>query len=108
MVLSFADWKKNDIRVGLIETVEEVLGKDKLFKLNVNFGTEVKTVVSGIKPFYSTDELKGKKVAFIYNLEPALIAGIQSQAMILGVLNSEGKYKLLFVDDSVKEGTMVE
>jgi methionine--tRNA ligase beta chain len=108
-MVSFEQWSEIDLRVGLIEEVEEIEGKDKLYKLKVNFGEEVRTVVSGIKPDYPEKEfLKGKKVIFVYNLEPATICGIESQAMILGAINTDEKYSLSFIDDSVKEGTKME
>jgi len=107
-MLEFKDWMNVDIRIGLIKTVEEIEGKDRLYKLEVSFGEETKDVVSGIKNDYSIEELEGKKVAFIYNLAPATIAGIESQAMILGAMDEDKKYKLLFIDNSVKRGTRVE
>lgn len=107
-MVSFNEWQNIEVRVGKISKVEEMEGKDKLFKLQVSFGDEEKQVIAGIKPYYSIEELEGKKVAFVYNMDPATIAGEESQGMILGVLNEENKYKLLFADDSVREGTRVE
>ncbi|MBT4192417.1 MAG: methionine--tRNA ligase subunit beta [Candidatus Diapherotrites archaeon] len=108
-MVSFKDWQNLDLRVGLIKSVEDMEGKDKLYKLIVSFGEEEKTVVSGIKLDYpNKEDLENKKLAFIYNLDPATIAGVESQAMILGAVNEEGKYKLVFMDDSLKEGTKLE
>ncbi|MDD4251212.1 MAG: hypothetical protein PHX27_03405 [Candidatus ainarchaeum sp.] len=107
-MVSFDEWQKIDLRVGLIEDVIIVEGKDKLYKLLVDFGEEKKIVVSGIRKYYSIDELKGKKVSFVYNLAPVRIAGIDSCAMILGAINIEGEYKLCFADDSIKQGTKLE
>ena len=77
-------------------------GSDKLLKLSVDFGEEKRTVVSGIKFYYTKEELTGKKAAFVFNLAPAKIAGIESQAMILGAVNNENKYRIFMIDDSVK------
>jgi methionine--tRNA ligase beta chain len=108
-MVSFEEWQKLDFRVGLIKTVEDMEGKDKLYKLTVSFGEEEKTIISGIKLDYpNKEDLENKKVVFIYNLDPVTIAGIESQAMILGAINEEGKYKLSFMDDSLKEGTKLE
>ncbi len=107
-MISFEDWQKIDLRVGLIKEVEEIEGKDKLYKMTVDFGEEKRTVVAGLKQFYSIDELKGKKSVFVYNLEPVKLAGIESQAMILAAKNNEDKYKINFVDDSVEAGTKME
>jgi len=108
-MVSFDEWLNIDIQVGLIEKAEEIEGKDKLYKLTVNFGEDdTRTVVSGIKPYYQTSELENKKVAFVCNLDPRSIAGVESQAMILGAMGMEEKYKLIFVDDSIKEGSKLE
>jgi len=108
-MVSFKEWQNIDMRVGLIETVEEMEGKDKLYKLTVDFGEEKKVVVSGIKPDYpNKEELEGKKVVFVYNIDPVIIAGVESQAMILGAINKENKYELAFIDDSVASGTKIE
>ena len=107
-MVSFADWQNIEIRIGKIVLVEEIPGKDKLYKLKVNFGEVEKQVLSGIKPYYAKEEIEGKKVAFVFNMGPAKIAGLDSEAMILGALNEDNVYKLLFVDDSIREGTRVE
>ncbi|MEI7961763.1 MAG: methionine--tRNA ligase subunit beta [archaeon] len=107
-LLSFSDWKGVDIRVGLIELVEEIPNKDKLYKLSVDFGVEKRTVISGIKPFYAKSDLEGKKSPFVFNLAPAKIAGFISSAMILGAQTPDGKYKVFFVDSDVLLGTRIE
>jgi methionine--tRNA ligase beta chain len=108
LMVSFNEWQNVDLRVGKILKVEEIEGKDKIYKLQVNFGEEDRQIIAGIKPYYSIEELEGKKVVFVYNMDPATIAGEESQGMILGVPNEENRYKLLFADDSVREGTRVE
>jgi methionyl-tRNA synthetase len=107
-MVSFEEWQKIDLRVGLIELVEEVEGKDKLYKMIVDFGEEKRSVVAGLKPFFQIEELQNKKAVFVYNLDPVKLAGIESQAMILAAKNSEGKYKVFFADDSVEKGTRLE
>jgi methionyl-tRNA synthetase len=107
-MVSFDEWSKIDLRVGKIEEVEEIEGKDKLYKLQVSFGEEKRQVVAGLKEFYSIDELKGKKSVFVYNLDPIKLAGLDSNAMILAAKNNEDSYKVMFVDDSVEEGTKLE
>ena len=108
-MVSFDEWSNIDLRVGLIESIEDVEDKDKLYKLMVDFGEEKRIVVSGIKLDYpNKEDLEGKKVVFVYNLDPRIVVGIESCAMILGVINEEGKYKLSFIDDSVKAGSKME
>lgn len=82
-LVTFDDFKKMDFRVGEILTVEHVEGTDKLLKIDVNIGSETRQMVSGIADTYSPEDLIGKKIVVIVNLKPAVIRGIESQAMLL-------------------------
>lgn len=110
MVLSFPEWQNVDLRVGLIESVEDIAGKDKLYKLSVDFGAEngKRTAVAGLKLYYPKEELVGKKCVFVFNLVPVKLAGIDSNAMILAARTVESKFKIFFSDDSVQQGTRLE
>ena len=81
--ITFADFQKLDIRVGEIKTAEEVLGADKIYKLIVDLGGEERTLIAGIKLYYPKEELLGKKVLVLANLEPKIIRGIESHGMVL-------------------------
>ena len=81
--ISFADFQKLDIRVGEIKSAEEVEGADKLYKLMVDLGGEERQLVAGIKPYYPKEELPGKKVLVLANLEPRVIRGVESRGMVL-------------------------
>ncbi|MFH1826310.1 MAG: methionine--tRNA ligase subunit beta [bacterium] len=81
--ISFADFKKMDIRVGEIKTAEEIEGADKLYKISVSLGAEERTLVAGIKTYYPKEELPGKKVLVLANLEPKTIRGVESHGMVL-------------------------
>jgi methionyl-tRNA synthetase len=81
--ISFDEFKRMDLRVGEIVQAERVEGTDKLVRMDVNIGTETKQMVAGIADKYSPDELTGKKVVVIVNLQPAVIRGIESQGMLL-------------------------
>jgi len=108
-VLAFNDWVKVELRVGLVESVEDIEGKDKLYKLSVDFGEKGKrTILAGLKPYYQKEELINKKTVFVFNLAPRAMAGFESQGMILAGKNSENKYKILFVDESIPQGTKME
>ncbi len=83
-VISIGDFSKVHITVGEILSAELVEGSEKLLKLKVSFGPEVRQVVSGIaKYFPDLVLLVGKKCAFVTNLQPRMIMGFESQAMIL-------------------------
>jgi len=81
--ISFADFKKMDIRVGEIKSAEDVEGADKLYKLIVDIGGEERQLVAGIKLHYTKEDLPGKKVLVLVNLEPKTIRGVESQGMVL-------------------------
>lgn len=82
--ISIDDFKKVEIRVGEIMLAEPVVGSEKLLRLEVNFGTEKRQVVSGIaKHFLDPSVLVGKKCAFATNLAPRTMMGLESQAMLL-------------------------
>jgi len=81
--ITFADFQKMDIRVAEIKTAEEIEGADKLYKLTVSLGEEERQLVAGIKPYYPIDQLVGKKVLILANLEPRTIRGVESRGMVL-------------------------
>ena len=81
--INFDDFVKLDLRVGKITKVEEIKGADKLYKLQVNFGSFKKQILSGIKEYYKIEELNGKQAVFIVNLPARKIRGELSEGMIL-------------------------
>lgn len=84
--ISIDDLSKVEIRVGEIRSAEPIEGSDKLLKLRVNFGSEDRQVLSGIAKFFTdAGALVGKRCAFVTNLPPRTMMGLESQAMILAV-----------------------
>lgn len=104
--ISFDDFKKMDFRVGEILKVEHIEGTDKLLKIDVNIGTETRQMVSGIADTYSPDDLIGKKIVVIVNLKPAVIRGVESQAMLLAA-DVSGKAGLPFFLTDIPAGSKV-
>ena len=104
--VSFEDFKKLDIRIGRILKVEKVEGADKLLKLDVDLGEEKRTIVAGIAESYGAEELLGKEVPIIANLEPRMIRGIESRGMILAAVEN-GKPIILNPEKEVEPGTKV-
>src|SRR3989344_5723755 len=85
-MISIDEFKKVEMRVGEIRSAEPIEGSEKLLRLVVNFGTEERQVISGIaKHVVDLQSLVGKKFAFVTNLEPRQLMGLESQAMILAV-----------------------
>ena len=104
--ISFDEFKKMDLRVGEIIQAERVPETDKLLKLEVNIGTENRTMVAGVADVYSPEDLMGKKLVVIINLKPAVIRGIESRGMLLAA-EVEGKAIIPFFEGDVPAGTKV-
>jgi methionyl-tRNA synthetase len=93
--IAYEDFDKVDIRIGTIKSAEKVAGADKLLKLTVDTGMDIRTVVSGIAKFYEPDKIVGQQVCILINLAPRKLRGIESQGMILMAEDKNGK--LIFV-----------
>ena len=107
-IATFSDWGKIDLRVAEILEVEEIKGADKLFKLKIDLGTETRTLVAGIKQYYTKQELEGKRIIVFTNLEPKTLRGIESQGMLLAASNDDhSKVKLLQPDGAMPLGSIV-
>ena len=104
-LISFNEFQKLDLRVGTIRNAESIPKSKKLVKLTVDIG-EDRTVVAGIARHYSPEELVGKQVVIVANLEPAKLMGVESQGMILAAEDETGIY-VLTVDKEVKPGSRV-
>lgn len=106
--ISFADFQKLDIRVGEIKTAEDIPGADKIYRLTVDLGTEVRELVAGVKLFYPKEELIGKKVLVLANLEPRVIKGIESRGMILCAHNDDhSQFTLTTIERDILPGAKV-
>jgi len=106
--ISFSDWEKLDLRNAEILEAEDIEGADKLYKLKIDLGTETRILVAGLKPYYTKDELTGKRVIVFTNLEPKIIRGIESKGMILAVSNADhSEVKLLQTDGAIELGNKV-
>ncbi len=94
--IAFEDFTKLDLRVGTITAAEKVPKADKLLKLAIDIGeAESRTIVSGIAQHFAPEELPGKQVLVLCNLEPRKMRGVESQGMVLMAEDAEGK--LVFV-----------
>jgi len=89
--VTFDDFSKMDIRISKVLEAEKVPKTKKLLKLTVDTGIDKRVIVSGIAEFYSPEEMVGRQVLVLVNLEPRTIKGIESQGMILMAQTSEGK-----------------
>lgn len=106
--ISFEDFQTMDIRIGTVLEAEKVAKTKKLMKLKVDTGIDQRTVVSGIAEHYLPEEMIGKQVSILVNLEPRKIRGIESQGMILMAEDASGKLVLVSPMSEVKPGSEVK
>ena len=81
--ISIDDFKKTEMRVARITKCEEIPRSKKLYKLEVDLGYETRTVCSGIKAFFTPEELEGRTIILVCNLKPVKLCGVESNGMIL-------------------------
>jgi methionyl-tRNA synthetase len=105
--ITFDDFAKLEMKVAIVIACEKVAKADKLLKLEVDLGTEKRTIVSGIALHYSPEEMVGKQVIVVTNLAPRKMKGIESQGMILTAEDSDGKLQLLKPENMVSPGSGV-
>jgi methionyl-tRNA synthetase len=107
-MIPFQDFQKIELRIGTILSAEPVAGSEKLLKLSVDFGEAApRHVVSGIAKTYKPVSLTGKQFLFVANLEPRMIMGLESQAMILATENAKGKLILLKPNKKAASGSQL-
>ena len=105
--IKFEDFAKVDMRVGTILSAEEIEGSEKLIKLVIDFGDLGKRqILSGIKEWFEPKSLVDKQVAFVINIEPKRMVGLESAGMILTV-ETEGKVTLIVSKKKVRDGSLI-
>jgi methionyl-tRNA synthetase len=105
--ISFEDFEKLDLRIGKIIEVTPIPNSKKLMKVMVDFGSEKRQAVAGLLQYYKPDELIGKKCVFLLNLKRRMLAGVESQCMILAAEDAEGKIAVLQPEKDVIEGATI-
>jgi methionine--tRNA ligase beta chain len=100
------EFKQSDLRVGKIISAERVEGSEKLLKLSVDLG-EPRQILSGIAKTYAPEDLVGKEVVVIANLEPRMMMGFESQGMILAAHGEDGAPVLLSPASIVPPGSKI-
>ena len=105
--ITFDEFTKMDIRVGTITAAEKVKKADKLLKLTVDTGIDIRTVVSGIAEHYKAEEVVGQKVSILLNLAPRKISGVESQGMILMAENEEGELAFVSPTKEIDAGNTI-
>ena len=105
-MVSMQDFKKLELKVATIMKVEQHPNADKLLVLRIDLGSEEHQIVAGIKGHYAPEELEGKQIVVVANLEPAKLRGVESQGMLLAA-SDEGRVVVLSPEKVVKAGVLV-
>jgi methionyl-tRNA synthetase len=103
--ITYDDFMKMDIGIGTILEAERVPKTDKLLKLKIDTGIDQRTVVSGIAVDHKPEDIIGKQVSILVNLEPRKIRGIESQGMILMAQDASGKLNFVIPSDQTTNGS---
>ena len=106
-MIEFSDWQKIEVKIGTVLEAQKIDKSDKLLQLSVDFGDEKRQVVSGIAESYAPEDIIGKQFAFVVNLNPRTIFGIESEAMILAAHSENDKAVLLSPIEKVEPGSKV-
>jgi methionyl-tRNA synthetase len=107
--ISFDDFVKVDLRVGLVKTAEAVKGADKLLHLTVDIGEpEPRSIVAGIAKAYTPEQLVGRKVVIVANLEPRKLRGVMSQGMIVAASLPDGPPVLAGFLEDIQPGARLK
>jgi tRNA-binding protein len=105
--ISYDDFLKLDLRIAKIESTESITGKTRIIKGVISLGEEKRDVIIGGANFYEPDELVGRLVVVVANLESKKMAGVESNAMLLAA-DLDDKPFWLSVDSSVPPGTKIK
>ncbi len=106
MPMTIDEFQKMDLRVGKILSAARVEGSEKLLKLSVDIG-EPRQILSGIAKSYAPEDLVGKEVVIIANLDPRMMMGLESQGMILAAHGENGEPVMLAVERDVPPGAKI-
>jgi methionyl-tRNA synthetase len=107
--IGIEDFSKVEMRVGQIKTAERIVGADKLLKLTVDIGTEIRQICAGIAQFYEPESLVGRKVVVVVNLAPRKLRGVESNGMIVAAsVGPEGRPVLAAFTEDVEVGARLK
>ncbi len=105
-MIGLEDFKKLDLRAARILAAEKIENSDKLLKLQIDIGGERRQIVSGIALSYAPEDLIGREIIVIVNLEPRILRGVESQGMLLAIDTGRGTV-LLTPDKEIEPGSKV-
>jgi methionine--tRNA ligase beta chain len=105
--ITFAEFQKLDLRIGKILEATQVPESKKLIKIQVDLGSEKRQAVAGLLKYYKPEELVGKKCVFLLNLQRRMLAGLESQCMVLAAEDEAGNVVVLQPEKDIVEGSKI-
>lgn len=106
-MLTYEDFRKIELKVAEIKEVNDHPNADRLYVITIDLGDKTKQIVAGIKASYQKEELIGKQVVVVDNLEPAMLRGIESQGMLLAASDETG-IVIVSLERKIKLGSIVK
>jgi methionyl-tRNA synthetase len=106
-MITFDEFSKLDLRVGEVLDIQNHPNADKLYVLQVGLGEKTIQLVAGLRGHYQIEQLKGKQIVVLTNLEPRSLRGIESQGMLLAAQSQEG-VSILSPDKKVEPGSTIK
>ena len=106
--VSFDDFMRLDLRTATVLEAERVPKTDKLLRLKIDTGIDIRTIVSGIAGYFDPEAIIGKQISIVANLEPRRIKGIESKGMILMAEDHDGKLVMVTPSESVSNGSIIK
>jgi methionyl-tRNA synthetase len=107
-MLTIEEFSRVDLRVATVLSAEPHPNADRLLVLRIDLGDEQRQLVAGIREHYAPDELIGKRIVVVANLQPATLRGVESQGMLLAASDDEGALSLITPEKSVCVGARVK
>lgn len=104
---TFDEFGKMDIRTATVLEAERVPKTDKLLKLKIDTGLDVRTIVSGIAQYYTPEQMIGKQICILANLAPRTIRGIESKGMILMSKEEDGNMRIVAPEEKMSNGAVI-
>lgn len=106
-MITFEEFKRLDLRIARITDVKDHPNADRLYVLTIDLGDAARQIVAGIRGSYEKESLVGRQVVALVNLEPAVLRGVESQAMLLAASDDRG-ISIVSPDREVKIGSTVK
>jgi len=105
--MTIDEFRKIELKVATIKKVELHSNADKLYVIEIDLGNETRQIVAGIRLHYAPEQLVGRQVVIVTNLEPAMIRGVQSNGMLLAASDDKGM-SILTLDRPIAPGAIVK